>query len=199
MEAAIERSTLVRDALSMARQAHAGQVRDTGSGTMPFTDHVLAVAGKLAEHGYPDEVVAAGLLHDAVESGDIEPAEVRRRFGDTVACIVDALTERPEIEVYEKRKEDLRKRVARTGSEAQAVFAADKLANVEVLREAYALEGEEVDTGLEVSLDNKVHVWEMDLKMLFDESADVPLVDRLANALAGLQKERATAARAASG
>ncbi|HXS46670.1 MAG TPA: hypothetical protein VN756_04335, partial [Solirubrobacterales bacterium] len=49
-----ERSALVRGALSVARRAHAGQVRETGSGEIPFIEHLLAVAERLADHGYPD-------------------------------------------------------------------------------------------------------------------------------------------------
>jgi (p)ppGpp synthase/HD superfamily hydrolase len=199
IDAATACSALVRSALSVARRAHAGQFRDTGSGVIPFIDHPVSVAERLAENDYPEEVLAAGLLHDVVESGEISLGEVRKRFGDTVAGIVDALSERPTIESYEERKDELRGRVAMAGTDAQAVFAADKLTNVEVLRTAYALEGEEVDAGLEVSLDLKIYIWELDLEMLFDESPGVPIVDRLADEMAGLWGERAAEARFSSG
>ena len=68
-----ERSALVRGALSVARRAHAGQFRQTGCDEIPFIDHPLAVAELLAEHGYPDEVLAAGLLHDVAEHAEVEP------------------------------------------------------------------------------------------------------------------------------
>jgi len=198
IDAAAERSDLVRDALAMAREAHAGQVRHTGSGEIPFVDHPLAVAERLAEHDFGDEVLAAGLLHDVVEHGEAEPSAVRERFGDTVADLVEALTENTTIEPYELRKEEHRDRVAAAGADARAVFTADKVANVEVLREAYSVEGEEVDVELPVSLDMKIYVWELDLEMLFNESPDVPLVDRFADEMTGLWGQRASAARASS-
>ena len=51
IDAAADRSALVRGALSVANRAHAGQTRDTGFGDIPFIEHPLAVAELLAEHG----------------------------------------------------------------------------------------------------------------------------------------------------
>lgn len=190
IDSAAERSELVRDALSLAREAHADEMRETGSGEIPFIEHPLAVAERLAEEGFGDEVLAAGLLHDMLEYTEIEPTELRERFGDHVADVVEALTENLDIEPYEPRKEEHRVRVAASGADARAVFAADKIANVEVTREAYEVEGEEVDLDLEVSLDDKIYVWELDLEMLFNESPGVPLVDRFANAMLALWRQR---------
>lgn len=198
IDAAAERSDLVRDALALAREAHAGQVRQTGSGEISFIDHPLAVAELLAEEGFGDEVLAAGLLHDVVEHAEVEPSALRERFGDEVAGLVEALTEAEAIEPYEARKEEHRNRVAAAGADARAVFTADKIANVEVLRGAYAVEGEEVDVELPVSLDLKIFVWELDLEMLFNESPGVPIVDRFADEMTGLWGQRAAAARASS-
>jgi (p)ppGpp synthase/HD superfamily hydrolase len=198
IDAAAERSDLVRDALTLAREVHADQVRHTGSGEIPFIDHPLAVGELLVEESFGDEILAAGLLHDVVEHAEVEPSTVRERFGDEVAGLVDALTEDPAIEPYEGRKEEHRTRVAAAGGDARAVFTADKIANVAVLREAYAVEGEEVDVELPVSLDQKIYVWELDLEMLFNESPGVPLVDRFADEMTGLWGQRAAAARASS-
>ncbi len=190
LTAAIERSDLVRAALSVARQAHAGQVRNTGNGEMPFIEHPLAVAERLAEHGCPDEVLAAALLHDVIEKGGMDLDEVRERVGDAVADLVDALTENAAIESYRERKDEHRDRVASAGPQARAIFTADKLANVEVLRNAYAVRGEDVDRQLQVPLDTKLHTWELDLKMLSDEEPGMQLVNRLADELAGLRRDR---------
>ncbi len=186
-----ERSALVRGALSVARQAHAGQSRQTGCEETPFIDHPLAVAGLLEQHGYADEIVAAGLLHDVAEHAEVEPDSLRGRFGGEVADLVEALTEDDSIEDYEERKKEHRERVASAGDGARAVFAADKTANVIVLREAYEVLGEDVDRDLPVSLDLKILVWEFDLEMLFANSPEVPLVDRFADEMVGLWGQRA--------
>lgn len=186
-----QRSALVRGALSVARRAHAGQTRQTGCDEIPFIEHLLDVAELLAEQNYPDEVLAAGLLHDTIESGELGVDELRARFGEEVAELVEALTEDASIEDYEERKKEHRERVAEGGPHARAIFAADKAANVAVLREAYAVLGEDVDESLPVSLDMKILVWEFDLEMLFASSPGVPLVERFADEMVGLWGQRA--------
>lgn len=197
IDSAAARSDLLGGALAVAREAHAGQVRDERTQT-PFIEHPLAVAEHLLGEGFGEEILAAALLHDVVEHTEAEPEEIRERFGETIAGLVETLTEDPALEPYEARKEEQRRRVAEAGPEALAIFAADRLANVEALRDVYALEGEDADRGLEVSLDLKIYVWELDLEMLFDDAPDLHLVDRLADELAGLWGERAAELRSSS-
>lgn len=195
IDAVAERSELVRDALALAREAHAGQMRQTGSGEIPFVEHPIAVAEHLAREGFGEEVVAAGLLHDVAEHTGVELELLRDRFGDEVADLVAVLTESEDVGPYEERKEEHRERVAAAGRAAHAVFTADKTANVETLRDAYAVEGEEVDAELPVSLDLKIFVWELDLEMLFRSAPELPLVDRFADEMAKLWGQRAAWAR----
>lgn len=191
-----ERSALVRGALSVARRSHAGQFRQTGCDEIPFIEHLLAVAELLADEGYPDETLAAALLHDVGEHAEIEPESLRARFGDEVAELVAALTEDKSIPDYEERKKEHRERVAAAGPQARAIFAADKAANVAVLRDAYEILGENVDEDLPVTLDVKILVWEFDLEMLFVHSPGVALVDRFADEMVGLWGQRAEGERA---
>jgi hypothetical protein len=191
-----ERSALIRGALSVARRAHAGQFRQTGCDEIAFIDHLLAVAELLAEYGYPDEVIAAGLLHDVAEHAEVEPGSLRGRFGEEIVGLVEALTEDATIPGYEERKGEHRERVAAAGAKAQAIFAADKAANVAVLREAYEILGEGVDEDLPVPLDAKILVWEFDLEMLFTHSPGVAVVDRFADEMVGLWGQRAEDERA---
>ena len=116
-------------------------------------------------------MLAAGLLHDVVEKSEIEIADVRERFGDVVGDLVDALTEDETIDDYEERKDEHRQRVAAADPAALAIFAADKLTNVAMLREAYALIGEGVSDELAVPLDLKIYIWEADLEMLFERGS----------------------------
>ena len=197
IDAVIERSDLVKDALETARRAHAGQLR-RGSDGLPYIDHPLAVAERLVKHRHGDEVLAAALLHDVVENSEIEAAEVRERFGERVAELVEALTEDETIPSYEERKEEHRWRVAKAGPAAMAIFAADKLTNVAMLRDAYALIGEGVSDELAVSLDLKIYIWEADLEMLFDEAPEMPLTEELADEMVGLWGDRFRAVRAPS-
>ncbi|HEX3324013.1 MAG TPA: HD domain-containing protein [Solirubrobacterales bacterium] len=194
IDAAVERSDLVRDALDTARRAHAGQLR-RGSDGHPFIDHPVAVAEILVKHRCPDEVLAAALLHDVVEKSEIEAPELRERFGDVVANLVEAMTEDETIASYEDRKDEHRRRVAAADPATLGIFAADKLTNVAMLREAYALIGEGVSDELAVSLDLKIYIWEEDLEMLFDEAAEMPLTDEFADEMVGLWGDRFRAVR----
>jgi len=189
IDAAVERSELVRDALDLARRAHAGQLR-RGSDGHPFIDHPVAVAEKLCGYRHPDEVLAAALLHDVVEKSEIEVPEIRARFGDVVGDLVEAMTEDEAVSVYEERKQEHRLRVAEADPAALAIFAADKLTNVAMLREAYAMIAESVSDELEVSLDLKIYIWEMDLEMLFDELPDSVLTKKLADEMVDLWADR---------
>lgn len=194
IDAAVERSDLVRSALETARRAHAGQLR-RGSDGHPYIDHPVAVAEHLIKHRHRDEVLAAALLHDVVEKSEIEAAEVRARFGDEVADLVEALTEDETIESYEERKDEHRQRVAEADPAALAIFAADKLTNVAMLREAYALIGEGVSDELAVSLDLKIYIWEADLEMLFNEAPEMALTNEFADEMVGLWGDRFRAVR----
>ncbi|KKW32997.1 MAG: hypothetical protein UY77_C0008G0014, partial [Candidatus Uhrbacteria bacterium GW2011_GWA2_53_10] len=80
---------LIRRAYTMAESAHRGESRLTGH---PYVTHPLAVAYKLAEMGIHMNVVAAGLLHDAVEDTGIEIEDIRKQFGNDIAGLVDSVT-----------------------------------------------------------------------------------------------------------
>lgn len=186
---AVERSELVKGALEVARAAHAGQLR-RGSDGRPFIEHPLAVAERLVEQRYGDEVIAAALLHDVVEKSETGIEEVRSRFGETVGDLVETMTEDESIPVYEERKEEHRQRAAAGEPAGLAIFAADKLTNVAMLREAYALIGEDVSEELAVPLDLKIYVWEADLEMLFTEAPEMKLTNELAEEMVNLWGDR---------
>jgi (p)ppGpp synthase/HD superfamily hydrolase len=56
--------------------------------------HSVRVAERLGAQGECEAIVLAGLLHDVVEDGGVELAEIRRLFGDRVAEAVDAVSRR---------------------------------------------------------------------------------------------------------
>lgn len=176
----------------MARQAHAGQLRN-GSGGLPYIEHPLTVAELLAGQGCRETVLAAGLLHDVVEESDVEVEQIRLRFGDGVAELVAALTDAEEIESYERRKDVHRADVEAAGDEALTIYAADKLANIRALRRVYADEGEAVGAELKAPLDVKVAVWEADLDLLSRRDPALPFLAELEAELSGLKVDRRAA------
>jgi len=186
IEAAADRSPLVRAALEKARSAHAGQVRN-GSGGMPYVEHPVAVAALLEERGYDDEVVAAALLHDVIEDSDTTLEEVRQEFGDGVAGYVGALTDDESIDSYRERKAEHRERVAAAEGEAMAIYGADKLTNSSTLRRSYEAEGDSVREEFKVPLELKLEIWEADRDLLREKEPELPFLDQLDEALSALR------------
>jgi (p)ppGpp synthase/HD superfamily hydrolase len=123
---------LTEAALAFAAERHRGQV--LAGEEAPFVQHPLEVAALLSGAGYPDEVVASGVLHDVLEDTDTKASELAYRFGAPVAALVQAVTENDAIADREERKSALRAQVARGPLEAAAVFAADKVSRVRRLR-----------------------------------------------------------------
>jgi GTP diphosphokinase / guanosine-3',5'-bis(diphosphate) 3'-diphosphatase len=79
----------VRDAFGLANEAHKGVVRRSGE---PFIQHPLEVALLLADMRIDADGIVAALLHDVVEDTDFILDDLRERFGDAVANIVDGVT-----------------------------------------------------------------------------------------------------------
>jgi (p)ppGpp synthase/HD superfamily hydrolase len=189
IDAAAERSRLIHLALGTAREAHAGQIRN-GSGGRPYIEHPIAVAERVAEAGYDDETIAAALLHDVVEDSELTVAELRERFGETVAKLVDVLSDNESIASYADRKAEHRARVAACGEPALAIYAADKLTNISTLRRAYVDQGEQVAAEFKVPLELKLDVWAEDLEMLRKRTPELAFPPLLEVELSALRADR---------
>jgi len=81
------------DALVFAARMHADQTRKQGD--VPYVAHLLGVASLVLEDGGDEDEAIAALLHDAVEDqGGLRTLEeIRTRFGEKVARIVEFCTE----------------------------------------------------------------------------------------------------------
>jgi (p)ppGpp synthase/HD superfamily hydrolase len=193
IEAAAAESELIARALEMAEEAHAGQTRN-GSGGMAYIHHPVAVAELLAARGFDESTVAAALLHDVVEDSEAGIDDIAAGFGERVADLVAALTEDDSIEPFQRRKDAHRRHVEEVGGDALAIYAADKLSNIRVLRRALASEGEAAGEEFEAPLEVKERVWAEDLEMLRHAAPGLPCVDDLASELAKLRGARPTSA-----
>jgi (p)ppGpp synthase/HD superfamily hydrolase len=119
------------DAFRYASELHANQMRKkTGR---PYIGHLIGVASIVLQYGGDEDQAIAALLHDAVEDAGGRPTleEIRRRFGERVAHIVEGCTdtfEDPKPE-WRPRKEDYIAHVRHADAETRLVSAADKLYN----------------------------------------------------------------------
>ncbi|MEY3886153.1 MAG: hypothetical protein RL650_245 [Pseudomonadota bacterium] len=79
-------------ALDLAIQAHQGQVRK--STTIPYISHPMAVASIALEFGATEDQAIAALLHDAIEDGGTQYANIiQAQFGDHVHNLVQGCTD----------------------------------------------------------------------------------------------------------
>jgi GTP pyrophosphokinase len=79
----------VGQALSDARTSHKDQWRKSGE---PYIFHPLRVSHLAARHWMDFPSVMAALLHDVVEDTPVTLEDVRLKYGDEVANLVDGLT-----------------------------------------------------------------------------------------------------------
>lgn len=122
-------------ALVFAAQLHKEQVR---KGTkIPYVTHLMAVAATIGENGGDEDQVIAGLLHDAVEDQGGAPTleEIRRRFGNEVAAIVQGCTDADVIPKppWRKRKEVYLEHLRNASTRIRLVSASDKLHNARAI------------------------------------------------------------------
>ncbi len=126
------------EAFLYASELHRTQTRK--SSDIPYLSHLMAVAGLVLEHGGDEETAIAGLLHDAVEDQGGEPRllEIRAKFGDRIADLVDACTDaregagaiKPE---WRPRKETYIARLKHHSPDALLVSCCDKLHNARTI------------------------------------------------------------------
>ncbi len=123
------------DAYDFAIKAHQGQLRKSGE---PFVNHPLEVALILAELHLDTATLKAALLHDVVEDSEVSLAEIRDRFGDEVAELVDGVTKLGKIEfesLSEAQSNNLRKMLIAMAKDIRVILIklADRLHNMRTL------------------------------------------------------------------
>ncbi|MGE5371769.1 MAG: RelA/SpoT family protein [Solirubrobacterales bacterium] len=126
----------VERAYEVARQAHAGQVRNSGE---EYIQHPLAVALILAEMKLDVATIAAALLHDVVEDTIVTLPEIEKQFGQEIAHLVDGVTKLSRIEFKSKEEaqmEYLRKMFFAMAKDIRVVLIklADRLHNMRTLK-----------------------------------------------------------------
>ena len=126
-------STRLDRALRWAATWHDGQHRKASP--VPYIQHPTAVALMLDRLGYPEDVVIAGLLHDAAEDTEATLDDIRERFGERVAALVGHCSERKRDDrgasrPWIDRKREFLDALSAAPSEARAIVLADKLHNL---------------------------------------------------------------------
>jgi (p)ppGpp synthase/HD superfamily hydrolase len=122
---------LLKQALDQAAVWHREQKRKYPGVDVPYVSHLAGVAIRLARHGFDDEVVAAGALHDVMEDQGVTFDELAARFGARVAGLVRDVSEEDRTLPWEERKRRYLEHFVVKPWEAQAITLADKIDNFE--------------------------------------------------------------------
>ena len=123
-------------AYEFAAKAHEGQVRSSGK---PYITHPLAVAYTLLELGMDTDTICAALLHDVVEDTDATLDDLKKRFGQDVALLVDGVTKLSKIPTStkeEQQAENIRKILLAMSQDIRVMIIklSDRLHNMRTLK-----------------------------------------------------------------
>ena len=178
------------EALRYAHDVHATQLRKV-TGT-PYFGHLMGVSSIVIDDGGTEDEAIAALLHDAAEDfgGRDRLEDIRRRFGDAVAKIVEDCTDAwttPKAPWAERKQRYVEH--ARTLEQSSLrVSAADKVHNSYAILRGLRTMGEGVWERFNASPDD-VLAYYQSLVRSFREAGGGPLVDELDRIVRGIERE----------
>ena len=94
----------LHDAFTFAYAEHQGQLRKSGE---PYIIHPLAVADIVADLGLDVDSVIAALLHDCIEDTPATHEDIAKKFGLTVADLVEGVTKLTRMQYVSKEEEQM--------------------------------------------------------------------------------------------
>lgn len=123
-------------AYEFAAKAHEGQKRSSGQA---YIIHPLAVAYILLELGMDTDTICAALLHDVVEDTPATLDNLKKRFGQDVAMLVDGVTKLNKIPIFnreEQQAENVRKILLAMSQDIRVMIIklCDRLHNMRTLK-----------------------------------------------------------------
>ena len=109
------------------------------------------------------ELLAAAILHDTIEDTDVAYEQLKREFGDRIADIVYAESDRfvegvSEENSWHARKQAAITRLAEAPHDAKVVAMGDKLSNMRAIARDYKMKGDALWQIFHVT-DKESHAW----------------------------------------
>ena len=177
-------------AVRYAADAHAGQLRK--GTTIPYFSHLMGVASIVIDAGGDEDEAIAALLHDAPEDagGRERLADIRAKFGDRVARIVESCTDAwgtPKPPWHERKRAYL-EHAKRLQPDELRVSAADKVHNAYAILRDLRTHGDSVWTRFKAPASDVLWYYEALVKS-YREAGGGPLIDELARIVRGLERE----------
>jgi (p)ppGpp synthase/HD superfamily hydrolase len=176
------------DALAWAIDAHGAQ-RKKGT-DVPYHAHLLGVASLVLNDGGSEDEAVAAVLHDLVEDTDATVEDVRGRFGDRVARIVDACTdayERPKPEWWDRKRAYIA-RLDTAQPDELRVSLADKLYNASSIAWDLRVRGDDLWRVFGSGRDGQIWYYRT-LADIFLERAPGPMADELDRVVRQLEED----------
>jgi (p)ppGpp synthase/HD superfamily hydrolase len=178
------------DAFLYAHQVHADQKR---KGTnAPYIGHLMGVASIVLDGGGSEEEAIGALLHDAAEDhgGRERLEDIRARFGDAVARIVEDCTDSWETpkQPWPERKRAYIHHARALPPPSLRVSAADKVHNAYAILRDLRNTGEAVWARFNAAPDDVMAYYE-GLVRAYREAGGGPLVDELDRIVRGIRRE----------
>ena len=126
----------VNDALNFSIKMHHGQKRKSG---LPYVSHCIDVANKLIDWKMDHTTVISALLHDVVEDTSVTLDDIKNKFGEDVALLVDGVTKVENIAFYSKQHkqaENFTKLFLSLAKDLRVIIIkfADRLNNMETIQ-----------------------------------------------------------------
>ncbi|MEH7074581.1 HD domain-containing protein [Neobacillus drentensis] len=135
---------IIQKAINFATVAHRNQTRK--STDIPYISHPFAVGMLLQKEGCSDSVIAAGILHDTLEDTDTNYETLVEHFGEHIANLVRAASEHDKSLPWQARKQHTIDSLKNLTLEEIQVITADKLHNLQSIRDDFEMIGAQVWT-----------------------------------------------------
>lgn len=152
---------LLDRAIVFAVKAHHNTER-RGKG-FPYIVHPMEAVEIVATITPDQELLAAAALHDTIEDTDITVDDLRQEFGNRVAELVEAESDKfaegvSEEDSWHERKQAAIDRLRQAPHDAKIVAMGDKLSNMRAIARDYATKGDELWKIFHVT-DKASHEW----------------------------------------
>ncbi len=128
-------SKIIEDGIKYAKAMHEGQVRASGE---PYYTHPVEVAMILADMKMDVASILTAILHDTIEDTDATYEDLKKKFGQEVADLVDGVSKLTRIEsktVEGKQGENFRKLLLAMSEDIRVLIVklADRLHNMRTI------------------------------------------------------------------
>lgn len=181
---------IIQEAIIFASEAHKNQTRKGKD--QPYISHPMAVGLILARITDDPNVIAAGILHDTIEDckpyGSITKELIIKEFGESVAEMVNDVTDQDKSLPWEERKKLALEHIYLMSEQSLLVKSADVLHNMVDQIADYKVDGDAMFEKFNAGKDKQLKRYESLVEEIRKAYPSNPLEEDLEQNLKELQK-----------